>query len=275
MRASNLDGMDSPRKKRQTLKPAPPLRDIRYFECEALPDGGAPDDYAGTRYHVSGSLVAWAKRLAALCRWHGVSIGQGHHLYICFCAALREGDVRPIDDRLEPWQRYVLCGLPTAFNRLDEGARAQCVRRATVESLMALAPESGAVLDKLVAIVNRSGDALELPLMEKATRQYQIVIGHTIPPWPERAEVWLTLTERATGRSGRCKLIETQFDDEPGFLVGRVAVIAGNVVIHPKSSADGVYYARKNKVNRFLVPIDKLLQGKASLRPRRASRSRS
>ena len=99
------------------------------------------------------------------------------------------------------------------------------------------------MVDELAAIVNGSGEGLELLLLEKETRQYRIVVGHTIPPWPALSELWMTVEERATGQSGHCKLIETQYEDDAKFLVGRISLAEGAAVVQPRSSFDGNYYA--------------------------------
>jgi hypothetical protein len=267
--------MTSPAQPKRKANGGSPLRDIRYFESPGELGKGGSSDHAGTLYHITPAMDAWARRLAALCRQRQVSIGRPHHLYICFSSALREGEVRPTDFQLETWQRYVECGLPARFNTLSEEGRAERVHRATVESLAALAPKNRRLIEDLAALVDRSGDGLELMLLEKETRKYWIVIAHTIPPWPNPSELWMTIEERATGRSGRCKLIETKFEDEALFLAGKLSLVEGDAVVQPRASFDGTYYARQYNVSRFVVPIEALLQGKVPPRPQRAFRSRA
>jgi len=252
-----------------------PLRDIRYFECPAIIGAAEPYDHAGTLFHVTPSMDAWARRFASMCRERDVSIGHAHHLYIWLTPALRDGEIRPSEFQQEHWQRWVMCGLPKTFNRLNEQGRRARLQRVTIESVAAIAPESKSILEELTGILDRFGERLEITLKQKETRKYRIVVGHTIPTWPKPSEVWMTLTEGSTGRVARCKLIETQSDEDAMFLVGRICLVKGDIVVHPRSSFDGDYCARKYNLSRFVVPIEPLLHGRTQGRTHRAYRSRA
>jgi hypothetical protein len=251
------------------------ISDIRYFESAGLVDQGAYHYYTGTLYHVPPELPPWASRVAYLCRQRGVTIGHPHALYLCFTPVLADGYIRPIDYRPEIWQRYVLYGMPLTFNKLDAPSRAKRVRMATAETLKAIAPNFAGAVDEAVRLADAGGEDLVITLKVKKTKKYHVEIGRTIPDHPKPSEVWLTIEELATGRRGRCKLIETAAEWEGAFLVGRITFAASELIVRPFASHRAKWYAKKNNVSAFVMPIEPLLAGRVPRRVRRAYRTRS
>lgn len=251
------------------------ISDIRYFESEGLVDQGAYHYYTGKLYRVPPELPPWALRVADLCRQQGVSIGHPRALYLCFTPALADRCIRPIDFRPEVWQRYVLYGMPLTFNELDDSGRAERVRMATSETLKAIAPKFARAVDEAVRLADAGGEGLVITLKVKKTKKYHVEIGRTIPNHPKRSEVWLTIEELATGRRGRCKLIETAAEWEGAFLVGRITFAASELIVRPFASHRAKWYAKKNNVSAFVIPIEPLLAGRVPRRLRRAYRTRS
>lgn len=251
---------------RKTKSRPIPLEDIRYFECEGLVDDGAYHCYTDKLFHVPGQAWARAKRLAELCRRGKVSITK-RSLYLCFTPALSDGVIQPTDYRDEVWQRYVMYGLPFSFNECDEASRVNRIWRASVETLCVIAPEQTKSIEEAAALVEASGDELAFPLAKaKAkTKHYLAELSYTMPTWPNMAHLLLTLTDLSSQAQSSCVLFESKLSWECGFLGGKVKFVDGNVVVSPQTSRWGKFYSKQNDVSSFVVAIEALLQGSASV----------
>ena len=242
-----------------------PLEDIRYFECEGLVDDGSYHHYTDKLFHVPSRAWARANRLATLCHRKKVSITK-RSLYLCFTPALPEGVVRLTDFRNEVWQRYVMYGLPLSFNQSDEESRVERVWMATLQSLRAMAPaEQIESIEEAASIVEEGGEDLRFSLASTKTKDYLAELAYTMPTWPSMAHLLLTITDRSSLAHGTCVLFESKLSDECGFLGGKVKIIDGNVIVSPAASASGAYYAKLNNVSSFVVGIESILQGGASV----------
>lgn len=109
------------------------------------------------------------------------------------------------------------------------------------------------------------GENLLFPLASAKTRQYLAETASTMPTWPHKARLSLTVTDRASLATASCVLFESKLGNECGFLGGKVRIVDGNVIVSPKASSWGSYYAKRNKLSSFTVAIDALFQGKATI----------
>jgi hypothetical protein len=241
------------------------LEDIRYFECEGILDAGAYHYYTDKLFHVPKQAWARANRLATLCYQAKVSIAK-RSLYLCFTPALPEGTVFQTDFRTEVWQRYVMYGLPLSFNQGDEEARIERVWLATLESLRVIVScEHVKAIEEAASIVESGGEDLPFSLSSAKNKNYLIEVTCTIPTWPNMARLFLTVTDRSNLVRNTCVLFESKLSDECAFLGGKVKIVDGNVIVSPKASSWGTYYAKRNNVSSFVVRIESLLQGSANV----------
>jgi hypothetical protein len=241
------------------------LEDIRYFECEGLVDDGSYHHYAEKLFHVPKLASARANRLATLCCREKVSITK-RSLYLCFTPALPEGIVCPTDFRTEVWQRYVMYGLPLSFNQCNEESRVKRVWLATIESLRVIASaEQVKAIEEAASIVDAGGEDLQFSLASVKTKYYLAELAYTMPTWPSMARLLLTLTDRFSLVKSTCVLFESKLNYECGFLGGKVKIVDGNVIVSPKASSWGTHFAKQNNVSSFVVHIESLLQGAASV----------
>ncbi|MES2889640.1 MAG: hypothetical protein V4739_16725 [Pseudomonadota bacterium] len=242
-----------------------PLQDIRYFECEGLVDDGSNHEYTGKLFHVPKQAWARGNRLATLCQRANVSIAK-KSLYLCFTPALSDGVVCPTEFRGEVWQRYVMYGLPLSFNQCNEETRVRRVWSATLESLRTIAPfEQIEAIEKEANIVELGGENLQFSLTSAKTKKYLAELSYTIPTWPGLACLLLTLTDGSSLIRHTCVLFESKVSTECSFLGGKVKIVDGNVIVRPHVSSWGTYFAKRNNVSSFVIDIQSLLQGDASI----------
>ncbi|ARN22305.1 hypothetical protein A4W93_21715 [Piscinibacter gummiphilus] len=157
-------------------------------------------------------------------------------------------------------------GLPLSFNQGDEESRVERVWMATLQSLREIVPsEQIESVDEAASLVEAGGEDLRFPLASAKTKTHLAELAYTMPTWPGMARLLLTVTDRSSLVHGTCVLFESKLSDECGFVGGKVKIIDGNVIARPAASSQGRYYAKLNNVSSFVVSIESLLQGKASV----------
>lgn len=216
-----------------------PLRDIRYFEStEAVLSAGATPmpQYASALFDLPKEAIAFGQRIGRKCEEWRVSIGSADHLYICLTPALPEGTLRPTDYAVEPWHRFVLCGLERGFNERGAREKLQAVSDATFDALTALAQAGADRLASLQRQVADQGDALRVTLRTKETKKYRIAVEQTIPVHPAPSPVIVRMEEIATSRMVEVQVAEVRFHDEAPSLVDRLAIVDEVLTIHPRRS---------------------------------------
>jgi|GEM_PF-1871669 len=214
-----------------------PLRDIRYFESAEVPHVGASmPRYASELFKLAKEAVALGQRIARKCEELGVSIGSADHLYVCFTPSLEEGAVAFTDYAVEPWHRYVLCGLDRGFNERSAREQLQAVCDATFEAVAALAQAGADQLPSLQRDVVAKGDALRVTLRTKQTKKYRITVEQTVPVHPSPSQVFARVEELATSKVVEFEVAAVPFHDDAPALVDRLAIVDEVLVIHPRKS---------------------------------------
>lgn len=214
-----------------------PLRDIRYFESVgALQPGASMPSYASELFDLPKEAIALGQRIGRKCEEIGVSIGSADHLYICFTPSLPEGTLNPTDYAMEPWHRFILCGLGRDFNERGLEERLQIVCGATFDSIAALAEGGADELDWLQRDVIAKGDALRVTLRTKETKKYRVTVEQTVPVHPSPSSVFVRVEEIATSQVVEVQVAEVPFHDDAPSLVDRLTIVDEVLMIHPRKS---------------------------------------
>jgi hypothetical protein len=235
-----------------------PLRDIRYFESAEVPPAGAPmPRYASELFKLPKEAVALGQRVARKCEELGVSIGSADHLYVCFTPSLEEGALSFTDHAVEPWHRFVLCGLDRGFNERSAQEQLQAVCGATFDAIAALAQAGADQLPSLQRDVVAKGDALRVTLRTKQTKKYRVAVEQTVLVPPSPSQVFVRVEEIGTSKVLEVQVAEVRFHDDAPALVDRLAIVDEVLVIHPRKSFRAELVQRK-----YEVPLRVSLRGR-------------
>lgn len=213
------------------------LHDIRYFESVEPPRlGKSMPGYASDLYSFPMGAVALGHRIGMKANELGISIGQADHLYVCFTPSTPDGSVETTEYAVEPWHRFVVCGLSPNFNSLTEEGKLAKVTDATFKALHLLAPEAGTPIESLREAVESEGEGLRVKIKCKETKKFLIRVEQTVPGHPRHAEVFVHVTNLQKQLSKEAKVAEVRFYDEARSLVDRIAIKADKLTIHPRKS---------------------------------------
>lgn len=214
-----------------------PLRDVRYFEAAEPPRlGKSMPGYPSELYSFPTAAVALGQRVGMKCRELGISIGQADHLYVCFSPSKSAGSVELTEYAVEPWHRFVLCGLSSDFNMLTEEVKLAMVTEATFNALHLLAPDAASEVDSLRQMIDSEGEALRVKIKCKETKKYFIRVEQNVPVRPRHAEVFVHVTNLQKQLSKEAKVAEVRVYDEAPSLVDRIAITGDKLTIHPRKS---------------------------------------
>jgi uncharacterized protein YqiB (DUF1249 family) len=228
-----------------------PLRDVRYFECAERPVvGGAFPNYTSDIYQLPKEAIALGQRIGMKCEELEISIGHADHLYVCFSPALPPGAIELTHYAVEPWHRFVVCGLPTSFNHHTLEQKMQEVTTATFAALSMLIPASNEQLQSLKNAVDSAGASLRITIREKSTKKFHVRVEQIVPVHPNPTEVYVSVTNLLTQVRKESKVAEVKLYDEAPSLVDRIAISGDTLKIRPRKSF------RANLITeRYTVPI--------------------
>jgi len=213
-----------------------PLRDIRYFESTDGLLSGAMPSYASKVFDLPKEVVALGQRIARKCEEIGVSVGRADHLYVCFTPSVQEGALGHTDYAVEPWHRFILCGLECSFNDRPPAEKLQAVCSATFNAIAALAEAGAERLGWLREEVIAQGTALRVTLRKKETKKYRVVVEQTVAVFPSPSQVFARIEDVATSQVLEVQVAEVRFHDDAPSLVDRLAIVDEVLVIHPRKS---------------------------------------
>jgi hypothetical protein len=199
------------------------INDIRYF-------------FGGRDHYLKGheNAAAFGRRLAWLLNSEGFSLGAYHSAYILLTSSLAPGDVQVTDDGGDWWQRYTLAGVPPDFPELEDAS--ELVKNATVAALKAIRPDLATLVEDAQQTVRAHGDSLRFLLKTHATRHLVVDVSCNIAVWPQPSLLFISLTDRPSGRFLEAQSMAMQFYVHALELVGKIKITSASVEILPKQS---------------------------------------
>lgn len=226
-----------------------PLKDIRLFESESAPQGnkGMPS-YVSEIFNFPKEAISLGQRIAMKCEELRISIGRPDHLYLCFTPSLLSMQIEDTSYAVEPWHKFILCGLSRSFNHLSYSEKLDVITQAIFKALTFIAPSQEAKLASIQEDLLRHGESLRVCLLQKTTKKYEVVVEITVPPHPLPTPIFVRITDLSNQLSGEVKAAEVKFYDEAPFLVDRIAIKGNILTIHPRKSFRASLYTKEYKV---------------------------
>jgi hypothetical protein len=111
------------------------------------------------------------------------------------------------------------------------------IQQRTFAALRRLAPDAEPAFSRTEALLAELGEELPVTLLRHSTRQFDIALSYTVAPFGVRpSRAWISVEEKATGRTARVPFIDLRYIDDIFFLVSRLSVVDRRIVIHPRRS---------------------------------------
>ncbi|WP_349321269.1 hypothetical protein [Asticcacaulis sp. MM231] len=177
--------------------------------------------------------VAFGRRLAWAVNAEGVSVGAHTALYVYFAPSIGDGEVMVTSRGGEWWQRYVDVGVPAEFPGVDATDR---IEKGIVDAVCASAPQKTDLIRQTAAIVSREGDRLRFLQKRRNTRKYIVEVTSTIVAWPAASLLFVSLTEKATGKYFEAPPATVSFYDDARRLSGAIKITNIGATVEPKTS---------------------------------------
>lgn len=169
------------------------LKDIRYFVGAEVPGPGRSPPSQGEPLPRQAHRLG--QRIACLLEAEGLSLADYDHLYVVLTRALPPGRVEVAGFRLEPWFRYVACGIGDDFGQWPEPQRLRYIEEATFDCLATLVPGSRGLIRDAQARSRKEGARLRVLRARKETGSTVFEVWFDVPAFDDTAHLYAVAIE--------------------------------------------------------------------------------
>jgi len=243
-----------------------PIKDIRYFECEALPAWNGPSAaHLGRLYPLTdrGEMGALGSRFSLKLRERGFLTRGYDHVYVTLTPALPEGKAEKSAIQLEPWHVWVNVGEPLESWPGEPAEQYAALLRLTSAALRCLGEEDNldcSLVPSVEAEVLQAGSNLELVRTSKETEAYRVVVSYQVAPFGTPSPIFVEYDDRRTGRSGKALMMMLSDFEDVFPLASSVSVARGTITLKARDSERANLTTRRYRLP-LQISVDEVLNG--------------
>lgn len=226
---------------------------------------GAPSPIADIRYFSGGltyvegchGATAFGRRVALRLQSQGISLGPWTHLYVRVSeGSPSDGRVR-ISEGVEWWHHFADLTVPIGFKAMSEAERNTILIAATRRALHTALPGSKAEVDAACDEVEARGESMRFSVKGKTVRGWWIEVSHNVEEWPAQSKLFVTVTDKATGRQLEALAAPLRIYTDSASLVGDVRCDEDTIIITPRNSFSAQVIAKSYKPP-LVIPMSSL-----------------
>ncbi|WXG57300.1 MAG: hypothetical protein ROD09_01350 [Candidatus Sedimenticola sp. (ex Thyasira tokunagai)] len=217
------------------------LIDIRYYASDSPNETGKSLPSSCTRFFEFPKLLHyWGARIATILGAKGLSLGEFDHLYINYTNAIPKSSIAFSERTPEKWLRYIDYGVNfEELKSLNEAELEQFVIRSTFECLHHLcnsSMEKSEIIKFASKEVERFGSEIELPVKEKNTKSYSVLVSYKLRPKGEASYGLVKYINHKTGTTFSKIFVKLKGPSDIFPLVGTISVKDEKILIKPRPS---------------------------------------
>ena len=221
------------------------LKDVRYFDCTEVPGAYKPAALiASHRVDLPKSVHSIGQRIARLLQGEAFGVGDYDHVYIAFSPELADREIIATDYGLEPWHRFVACGVPADFASWVVADKHQRIQEATLAVLAVLNPDGAPVLQAISDRLAAGGDRTRILRASKDTRAYRFEVWFDVPSPPERAHLYVVAYDNASGQRLEAPPIRLESHEDAFPLVSAITFSKDVLRLKARTSFRAQLYTR-------------------------------